>query len=120
MGTPSVRMKRRYLEATKSRPCADCGISFSPECMEFIHARGEKLFTIGSAWRWVPAVKLEAEVEKCDVVCACCFRLRRAKNPPARRGRPPVFLAELEGKISARTEMQRLEDASLNPSRSSA
>lgn len=81
---------RAEARAAKSVPCADCGQSFPPCCMDFDHAEGVEKhprLTYGStAYRRVPismtslaASNLEAfrdEVEKCEVVCANCHRLR--------------------------------------------
>lgn len=43
--------------------------------MDFDHVRGEKAFSI--AVRYVHSLdKLFAEIEKCDIVCANCHRIR--------------------------------------------
>jgi len=58
-----------------SEPCADCGGVFPPECMDFDHVRGTKLFSIG--WRMAGShLTLQREIEKCDLVCANCHRIR--------------------------------------------
>ena len=55
--------------------CVDCGYAAYAEALDFDHRPGEiKLFTIGSqrlAWH-----RIEAEMAKCDVVCANCHRHR--------------------------------------------
>lgn len=71
----------RYVELAqfKDVPCADCGGRYPMVCMDFDHVRGEKINSIsvmvrdGSSWE-----AILAEVEKCDVVCANCHRVRSA------------------------------------------
>jgi hypothetical protein len=66
---------RAFIHAVKARPCADCGIQYPPVVMDFDHVRGNKRF--GLAKRVTASLAtLAAEVEKCDVVCSNCHRLR--------------------------------------------
>jgi hypothetical protein len=67
--------RRELVDSIKSQPCADCGISYPPYVMDFDHVRGEKSFELGSRGDR-SAKALLAEIEKCDVVCANCHRLR--------------------------------------------
>lgn len=58
--------------------CLDCGYAEHSEALDFDHRPGEvKLFDIsevaGRKWSL-----LMAEVDKCDVVCANCHRVRTA------------------------------------------
>jgi hypothetical protein len=61
----------------ENTPCADCGNKFPHYVMEFDHARGEKKNNISSmkAKRF-DNVSLQAELEKCDLVCANCHNTR--------------------------------------------
>jgi hypothetical protein len=74
------------LASFKDRPCMDCGGSFPVACMDFDHVRGEKKFDL-SDMKSHSQASLLAEVAKCDVVCACCHRIRTeqsrsgSKNP---------------------------------------
>lgn len=69
-----------HLEKSKAVPCFDCGNSFPPVCMDFDLRDGEaKLFTISSNCHRARPV-LVAEISKCDIVCACCHRLRTQKR----------------------------------------
>ncbi len=69
-----VRLRAKF-DALKVPPCLDCRGTFPPAAMEFDHVRGEKLASLGNmfglAWH-----RVMAEVAKCDLVCACCHRLR--------------------------------------------
>ncbi len=66
---------RGWLATAKASPCADCGNCFPAPAMDFDHVRGEKLMEVGGMWSWSRA-KVLAEIAKCDLVCACCHRLR--------------------------------------------
>ncbi len=63
------------------RGCADCGFNKHPAALEFDHRPGTvKEFGISqlrSCWKrsWLKAAILK-EIEKCDVVCANCHRVR--------------------------------------------
>lgn len=76
-----------WLDEIKAKPCLDCGRSFPPECMDFDHRDpATKLFSVSQAavgGRSIESVK--AEVAKCDLVCACCHRIRTAKQQGFRR-----------------------------------
>lgn len=65
--------------ASKSVPCSDCGKEYPWYVMDFDHVRGEKLRNVGSS-RHMGYNKLKAEIEKCDVVCSNCHRLRTYKD----------------------------------------
>lgn len=60
----------------KDKPCADCKNSFPLVCMDYHHARGEKKFDISQMFDQVPLVQLMEEINKCDVICANCHRIR--------------------------------------------
>lgn len=84
------RAKRRYQEimevvkVAKNVPCLDCGVRFPPSVMDFDHVRGTKSFAIGvyvsknRGPRAIAAIK--NEIEKCEVVCSNCHRLRTLKR----------------------------------------
>ena len=54
--------------------CVDCGIS-DPRVLDFDHAQGEKEFNLKDV-KSKPLVEILTEIEKCDVVCANCHRIR--------------------------------------------
>ncbi len=74
-----VERNRRRLREAKAVPCADCGNQYPFYVMDFDHRPGEKkCFNLSAAnvqtrlcW-----AKFEAEIAKCDVVCANCHRER--------------------------------------------
>lgn len=62
----------------KSKPCTDCNTVYPPEVMEFDHLPGfEKLFSISVMVNLRKSKEaIINEIEKCELVCANCHRLR--------------------------------------------
>jgi hypothetical protein len=74
-----------FIDGYKSNPCMDCGNSFPTECMDFDHVRGEKLAAIATMPRRNPE-KIWIEIQKCELVCSNCHRIRTHKRLYERRG----------------------------------
>jgi len=81
---PGGIKRRKFVDDIKmSRGCADCGYAEHPAALDFDHLPG---FTKTAAIselrrRWSASIAtLEAEIAKCDVVCANCHRIRTAKR----------------------------------------
>lgn len=71
------RTIKALLAKLKSNPCLDCGKCFPTVCMDFDHARGKKEFTIAAAaTNGCTILRLLKEIEKCELVCANCHRVR--------------------------------------------
>ena len=66
---------RQLINEAKSKPCADCGVSYPFYVMDFDH-RDDKSFAISQAWRTRSWERVLLEIKKCDVVCANCHRER--------------------------------------------
>lgn len=64
-----------FLKELKEVPCADCGNSYPYYVMDFDHLR-DKEFQIGTRGRRVGREALLKEIDKCEVVCANCHRVR--------------------------------------------
>ena len=65
------------MDKLKDKPCADCGNSFPPIAMDFDHREeNEKTGTISSLVYNRSMEEILEETKKCDVVCACCHRIR--------------------------------------------
>lgn len=80
-GIKFLAERRLYVNQLKDNPCMDCGLKFPPVCMDFDHVRGEKLFNISKlAKRFYKMETLKEEIAKCDLVCACCHRIRTANR----------------------------------------
>lgn len=68
---------RAVVVAAKDVPCTDCGRRFPSCAMDFDHVRGKKKFNIGAFRGHGYSVEtVKAEIAKCEVVCACCHRIR--------------------------------------------
>ncbi len=82
------RNKRRYVkilefvQSLKTGPCSDCGNPFPPECMDFDHrdasTKVDKVSRL--AQNCGSKKKILEEVAKCDLVCACCHRIRTKRR----------------------------------------
>ncbi len=71
----------KYIRSKKEgQICADCGQPHWPEVLDFDHRPGtKKLFRISSP-RTRTIVAIDAEMAKCDLVCANCHRYRTIKR----------------------------------------
>ena len=65
------------IDEMKSQPCMDCGVSYPPIVMDFDHREGED--KTGNVSVFVASgnrTATYAEIEKCDIVCSNCHRIR--------------------------------------------
>jgi hypothetical protein len=74
------QMKTKWVSGFKLMVgCMDCGYRGHPAALEFDHRPGEeKLFCVGSNVAMLS--RLWTEMQKCDVVCANCHRVRTANR----------------------------------------
>ena len=88
---------KSYVDDLKRAPCTDCGASYPPYVMDFDHVRGDKSLNLARlrngrlAWS-----RLIAELEKCEIVCANCHRIRthmRAEGLEVPRSEAAAWLA---------------------------
>jgi len=76
-----VAARQERVGAIKDVPCADCGGRFPAICMDFDHVRGAKVGNISGMIRKAFSWELIlVEIEKCEVVCSNCHRIRTAKR----------------------------------------
>ena len=67
---------KAVINKLKDVPCADCGQKFPPCAMDYDHKVGEiKSFNVGTGYSYT-IVNVIKEIDKCDVVCANCHRIR--------------------------------------------
>lgn len=73
---------RAYVQAIKlERGCADCGYRAHPAALDFDHLPGNvKLGKLASMACGSALTTIHAEIEKCEVVCANCHRVRTAER----------------------------------------
>ena len=70
-----------WLREQKNSPCMDCGNVFHPEAMDFDHVRGKKISVLASTARKGWGIhRIKEEIEKCDLVCSNCHRVRTYKR----------------------------------------
>jgi hypothetical protein len=68
--------KRAWLDELKAGPCADCGGDFPPFVKDWHHRDPDsKSFNVSERWGRSKEILL-AEIEKCDLLCANCHRIR--------------------------------------------
>ena len=72
---------RDILIEAKKKPCVDCGREF-PTCAMDLHHRNqsEKIRDVSALKDFSSEKKLREEIAKCDVICACCHRVRSGKD----------------------------------------
>lgn len=66
---------RDLVTSYKDVPCTDCDGEFPTVCMDFDHL-GDKEFNVGDLSKASSISKLIAEIQKCEVVCSNCHRIR--------------------------------------------
>lgn len=72
-----MRENVAFLEQFKSRPCEDCGNIYPSKVMDMHHRESEdKEALISQLVRKTTLPRLKRELEKCDLLCANCHRLR--------------------------------------------
>jgi hypothetical protein len=74
----STEKIRIFIQEQKDKPCQDCGIKYPYYVMDFDHRPGEeKCFAIANMARTRPSLeKVIEEINKCDIVCSNCHRIR--------------------------------------------
>ena len=81
------KSKKQWLRDYKiEKGCYDCGYKGHHSALDFDHLPGElKVGAIqsGSGWGWAALIQ---EVNKCDVVCANCHRIRTYNRVQFRKG----------------------------------
>jgi hypothetical protein len=75
------QIRAKLSEIKLAAGCADCGYNKASEALDFDHVRGMKDFNVcrmATAFKTMQRV-LE-EVDKCEVVCANCHRIRTKRR----------------------------------------
>lgn len=80
----SIRIKnrnRQYVwDYLKERSCVDCGIS-NPIVLEFDHKEGsKKVANVSMMMNGHSIANILAEIEKCEIRCANCHRIKTAER----------------------------------------
>lgn len=70
---------RQIIDTAKNAPCADCNGSWPSYVMDFHHVNEDKEFNLAKAVQSAGPTRLskvQAEIDKCVLLCANCHRLR--------------------------------------------
>lgn len=77
METARIRNRLYVRQYKEGRPCTDCGIVYPWYVMEFDHTKDNKFRDVCVMVNRGHAIaKIQEEIDKCDLVCANCHRLR--------------------------------------------
>jgi hypothetical protein len=79
--------RREAIQALKAFPCVDCGGTFAPCVMDFDHRDPTTKVKRLSQMCFASWAIVLAEIAKCDLVCACCHRLRTYKGDTSQHTR---------------------------------
>lgn len=98
-----LERKREQIDRLKDRPCSDCGGKFPPVCMDFDHR--DRLTKTENVSKLVSRryELILQEIEKCDLVCANCHRIRTQSRldhipiPESSSGKTPASEAVNHG-----------------------
>lgn len=67
---------RDIIKAIKSNPCTDCGNKYPYYVMDFDHLYNKKFNLSIAANKLMSVEKVMKEIDKCEIVCANCHRIR--------------------------------------------
>jgi hypothetical protein len=81
-----LELASRIVAYLRTHPCVDCGES-NPVVLEFDHLRDKLDNVSGLVRRLTNWTVIEKEIEKCEVVCANCHRIRTAQRSGTYRWR---------------------------------
>lgn len=77
----------RIEELKSTTPCMDCEGIFPPECMDFDHLRDKVKGVSALAYAGRPWEEIQAEIDKCELVCANCHRIRTRRRANQDKGK---------------------------------
>lgn len=74
-----LRLQTLVLSYLRCHPCVDCGEA-DPVVLDFDHLRDKSANVSSMVFAGRPWAAIEAEIEKCEVVCANCHRRRTGRR----------------------------------------
>lgn len=83
-----IEIQKIIWDHLTSHSCIDCGEN-NPIVLEFDHVKG-KTFTISRHGRDQTLEAVKAEIEKCEIRCANCHRIKTAKQFNWYRAKMPL------------------------------
>lgn len=77
-GKKKLENIRQFIRDQKNKPCQDCKIKYPYYVMDFDHRPDEiKNFNLADIARLQPRLEIIVEeINKCDIVCSNCHRIR--------------------------------------------
>lgn len=79
---------RAYIDEVKlAAGCLDCGYKEHSVALDFDHVRGVKEFNISQGYARRSWAALLREMDKCEVVCSNCHRVRTARRKAETQGK---------------------------------
>jgi hypothetical protein len=87
------KRNRVLIDRLKTAPCTDCNGVFKPCQMDFDHVRGNKHGTISQMLALPEAIVIH-EINKCELVCANCHRIRTYERPSSEASKRLVLQPE--------------------------
>lgn len=79
------KYQNKVSKIKESTPCKDCGKYYPSYVMDFDHISLDKEFNISILINYGNWEKLQAEIDKCEVVCSNCHRIRTHMRRNAKR-----------------------------------
>lgn len=72
-----IKKRKAFIDSIKLKAgCIDCGYAVHPEALQFDHLPGRiKEFEISRS-HLKPLRQVLKEIDKCEIVCACCHAIR--------------------------------------------
>jgi len=81
-----AKERRALLNEIKlAKGCQECGYNKHPAALDFDHINDDKEFTIGTSYASVSLERLLAEVNKCQILCANCHRIKSCQDIQRKR-----------------------------------
>lgn len=71
-----TRAQQFLRELKEASPCTDCGVQYPYYVMDFDHLRDKKYQVALMPGMGYDIPTIKAEIEKCELVCANCHRVR--------------------------------------------
>lgn len=71
-----TEIRKMVAKIKENSGCVDCKQNFPYFVLDFDHVRGTKVDGIARMIMWNSIEDIHAEIEKCDIVCANCHRIR--------------------------------------------
>jgi hypothetical protein len=75
-----LELKKIIDEIKASTPCTDCGWRFPPVAMDFDHVGGKNSNVSRLVSGSYKKELVLAEIDLCELVCACCHRIRTSNR----------------------------------------